>query len=265
MQSEQTRVDPGPSRIVPALLSAREVKELALARGADLVGIAPVERFENYPDGKRPEDLLPNAKSVIVVGVRVLPDTVRPNLLLSALHHITLNLYHNQVAYDVGRLLDDHGYRAVVVPHRIGNFDPDLRKSPDYMDIYPKLFALSTRHAAVEAGLGVFGKSRLLITPGFGPRQRVAAVVTDAELAPDPKITAQEAQKLCPPACRACIDACPGQALSDSGIAWQKCNEVIRPHNGLYGYSACSECMLSCPTGKRQRSATTRRQKEGEP
>lgn len=243
-------------------LAADEVKRVALAKGADLVGIASADRFRDYPEGKRPEDLLPTARSVIVVGVRVLPDTVRPNLLLSALHHITLNLYHNQVAYDVGRLLDDHGHRAVVVPHRIGNFDPDLRKSPDYMDIYPRLFTLSTRHAAVEAGLGIFGKSRLLITPGFGPRQRVAAVVTDAELAPDAKVTAEEARKLCPPACHACIDACPGQALSDGGIAWQKCNEVIRPHNGLYGYSACSECMLACPTGTRTGVAATNRPKE---
>lgn len=235
------------------LLDAAAVKHFASAKGADLVGIASVERFADYPEGRRPQDLLPEAKSVIVVGVRVLPDTVRPNLLLSALHHITLNLYHNQLAYDVGRMLDDHGYRAAVVPHRIGNFDPDLRKSPDYMEIYPKLFCLSTRHAAVEAGLGIFGKSRLLITPRFGPRQRVAAVVTDAPLAPDSKIKPEEALKICPPACTACIKACPGKALSPSGIVWEKCNEVIRPHNGMYGYSACSECMLSCPTGKIRR------------
>ncbi|HEY6837214.1 MAG TPA: hypothetical protein VI389_00590 [Geobacteraceae bacterium] len=235
------------------VLDSREVKRVAHAKGADLVGIASVDRFADYPEEKRPESLLPGAKSVIVVGVRVLPDTVRPNLLLSALHHITLNLYHNQVAYDVGRLLDDHGFRAVVVPHRIGNFDPDLRKSPDYMDIYPKLFGVSTRHAAVEAGLGIFGKSRLLVTPRFGPLQRVAVVVTDAELAPDAKVGDEESRRLCPPGCTACIDACPGKALSHDGIAWEKCNEVIRPHNGMYGYSACSQCMLSCPTGQKQR------------
>lgn len=230
-------------------LDAGTIKQLALSRGADLVGIAPVERFAGYPEGRHPQDLLPQARSVIVVGVRVLADTVKPNLLLSALHHITLNLYHNQIAYDVGRLLDDHGYRAAVVPHRIGNFDPDLRKSPDYMNIYPKLFCVSTRHAAVEAGLGIFGKSRLLLTPRFGPRQRLAAIVTDAQLTPDAKLTVAEGRRLCPPGCSACIDACPGQAISADGLAWEKCNEIIRPHNGQYGYSACSECMTSCPIG----------------
>lgn len=233
------------------VLDSAEVKRFAVEKGADLIGIASVDRFGKYPADRRPEQLLPQAKSVIVVGVRVLADTVRQNLLLSALHHITLNIHHNQIAYDIGRLLDDHGHRAVVVPHRIGNLDPDLRKSPDYMEIYPKLFGISTRHAAVEAGLGVFGKSRLLLTPRFGPRQRLAAVVTDAELAPDPKLTHEEADQLCPPHCKACFSACPGAALSPDGIDWKRCNDVVRPHNGQYGYSACSECMLSCPAGSK--------------
>ncbi|NJD54258.1 MAG: epoxyqueuosine reductase [Candidatus Methanoperedens sp.] len=232
-------------------ISSGTIKKTAKNAGADLTGIASIDRFEKYPEEKRPENLLPGARSVIVVGVRVLPDTIRPNLLLSALHHITLNMYHNRIAYDIGRLLDDHGYSAVVVPHRIGNFDPELRKSGDYMNIYPKLFGISTRHAAVEAGLGILGKSRLLITPRFGPRQRVAAVITDAILDPDKKITKNEAEKLCPPSCQACIKACPGKALSDEGIAWEKCNDVIKPHNSMYGYSACSQCMIACPAGKK--------------
>jgi hypothetical protein len=106
--------------------------------------------------------------------------------------------YHNQVAHDVGRLLDDRGCRAVVAPHRIGNFDPELRKSQDYMNIYPKLFGISTRHAAVEAGHGLFGKSRLLVSPHFGPLQRVAAVVTDAVLEPDEKITVRRQKNFVP-------------------------------------------------------------------
>jgi epoxyqueuosine reductase QueG len=243
-------------------ISSDDIKRYAAEKGADLVGIASVDRFAGYPEGRRPQDLLPDAKSVVVVGVRVLADTVKPNLLLSALHHITLNLYHNQIAYDVGRLLDDHDFKAVVVPHRIGNMDPDLRKSPDYMNIYPRLFCVSTRHAAVEAGIGIFGKSRLLITPCFGPRQRLAAIVTDAELTPDEKITPEEAGRLCPPGCTACIDACPGRAISHDGLAWEKCNEVIRPHNGQYGYSACSECMSACPIGNNRMKRTVRLEKE---
>lgn len=231
-------------------ITSKSIKKVAIDAGADMAGIASAERFEKYSPDKRPHALLPEVRSVIVLGVRVLQDTVKQNLLLSALHHITLNMYHNQISYDIGRLLDDHGYRVVVIPHRIGNLDPDLRKSGDYMNIYPKLFGISTRHAAVEAGLGVLGKSRLLITPRFGPRQRIAAVITDAELKPDKKIMEKEAEKLCPPICQACINACPGKALSTQGIAWEKCNEVIKPQNSMYGYSACCECMIACPIGR---------------
>ena len=159
-------------RIGSGSATAGAIKRFARSCGADLVGIASVDRFAPYPEDRRPERLLPDAKSVIVVGVRVLRDTIRTNLLLSALHHITLNLYHNQIAYDIGRFLDDRGHGAVVVPHRIGNMDPDLRSSPDYMNTYPRLFVISTRHAALAAGLGILGKSRLLLTPRFGPHDR---------------------------------------------------------------------------------------------
>ena len=47
------------------------IKSKAISLGADVVGIAPVDRWDKYvPEGYRPYDLLPNAKSVIVVGAR---------------------------------------------------------------------------------------------------------------------------------------------------------------------------------------------------
>jgi epoxyqueuosine reductase QueG len=83
-------------------ISSGAVKSYALRNGADFVGIASIDRFKEYLAEKRPEHLLTSAKSVIVVGVRILSETIKPNLLLSALHHITLNIYHNHIAYEVG-------------------------------------------------------------------------------------------------------------------------------------------------------------------
>lgn len=45
-----------------------EVKQLILSNDIDLVGVAPVERFVNAPQGHKPEDLLPGARSVISLG-----------------------------------------------------------------------------------------------------------------------------------------------------------------------------------------------------
>ena len=48
-----------------------DIKALALKAGGDVVGIAPVERWDEYvPEGYRPGDILPGARSVVVVGVR---------------------------------------------------------------------------------------------------------------------------------------------------------------------------------------------------
>lgn len=50
---------------------ALEIKEFALASGADVVGIADPRAWdEHVPEGHRPDDILPGASSVVVVGSR---------------------------------------------------------------------------------------------------------------------------------------------------------------------------------------------------
>src|SRR3989442_9525452 len=52
----------------PSSLAAR-VKNAGLAAGARVVGIAAVEAFRaQVPEGYRPEDILPGARSVVVAG-----------------------------------------------------------------------------------------------------------------------------------------------------------------------------------------------------
>jgi hypothetical protein len=48
---------------------ANAVKDFARSRGADLVGIAPIERFAAAPDGHRPWDILGGAKSVVACAM----------------------------------------------------------------------------------------------------------------------------------------------------------------------------------------------------
>ena len=50
---------------------AQRIKQVALDTGADVVGIAAVGAWdEHVPENRRPADILPNAKSVVVVGRR---------------------------------------------------------------------------------------------------------------------------------------------------------------------------------------------------
>ena len=59
-----------PEQMGPGQYAGR-IKEFAMKAGADVVGIAPVERWDkDVPEGHRPVDVLPGAQSVIVVGAR---------------------------------------------------------------------------------------------------------------------------------------------------------------------------------------------------
>ncbi|GAG82303.1 unnamed protein product [marine sediment metagenome] len=67
----------------------QKVKAFALSKGADLVGVAPVERWKKAPLELSPQGLMPGSKSVFVVGI---PDSafLYP-LCLFFIHNTKLN------------------------------------------------------------------------------------------------------------------------------------------------------------------------------
>ena len=50
------------------MLDSKRIKEIMFALGADLCGIASIDRFDNAPKGYHPLDVLPTCKSVISFG-----------------------------------------------------------------------------------------------------------------------------------------------------------------------------------------------------
>ncbi len=115
---------------------------------------------------------------------------------------------------------------------------------------------LVDRAAAVRAGLGWWGKSTMVLTPGLGPWFLIGSVVTDAPLA-----TSDPMERTCG-TCQACLPACPTGALVAPGVldarlclaAVAQSPGVIardlRPMMGdrVYG---CDECLVACPPGGR--------------
>lgn len=49
-----------------------KIENVMFAAGCDMVGVANVERFTGAPEGRRPTDILPTARSVIVGAVHIL-------------------------------------------------------------------------------------------------------------------------------------------------------------------------------------------------
>ena len=52
------------------MLDSKRIKEIMYALGADLCGIASIDRLDNAPKGYHPLDVLPTCKSVISFGCR---------------------------------------------------------------------------------------------------------------------------------------------------------------------------------------------------
>jgi len=93
---------------------------------------------------------------------------------------------------------------------------------------------LSLRHAAVAAGLGVFGRHNLVIHPRFGSRLSFTGLLTELPLASDPPVR----EELCDN-CNLCVEACPGRALDvENRTDDMKCLRASQPFGigSAFGY-----------------------------
>jgi epoxyqueuosine reductase QueG len=192
----------------------KEVKEFAIHQlGADIVGVGGADRFVDAPTGHHPDELLPGAKSVIVIAIRLLNSTfLSTNPRIYVQRYWQLRERFQDAGYEICRFLEDRGHFAINFPSTAPQDSGPVGKM---------LFAdFSHRHAAQLAGIGQIGLNQLLITPQYGPRVWLMSVITTADLAPDPLM----AEDICPgEECNVCVEKCPQNALSSEGIDRKKC------------------------------------------
>jgi hypothetical protein len=88
----------------------RKISEAARFFGADMVGIASVERFEKAPKGFHPKDLMSNAKSVLIMG-KYFPLGVLKGNSKAAVTRVyeTLFIALDQCAYRLSTLIENQG------------------------------------------------------------------------------------------------------------------------------------------------------------
>lgn len=215
-------------------LTAVAVKARASELGADLVGIAAGAALDRHPpDPGRPQTprriTAEDGRSVIVLARRLLTGTNRlrgaddrhkqyaTELVLSDLEDIQLKLVY---------FLEDHGHPSITVPPV--HFDPR-----QYDPAGDTRAPLSLAHAAVEAGLGTLGLNLMLLTPEYGPRVLLGAVLTECLLEPDRPL----ATPLCRgEACGRCLLACPADAILQWKLDKSRCAPLASP----YGFSYLS-------------------------
>ena len=122
------------------------------------------------------------------------------------------------------------------------------------------------REAAARSGIAVYGKNTMAITRRHGSWVVLGVLVTDAELEPTHAAPEEPAWDACG-SCRACMDACPTDAIVDGGVldarrclsyhTQSRMDELPSPAelgDRVYG---CDICQDVCPwnTGADRRAA----------
>lgn len=213
------------------------IKEFALASGADLCGIAGVERFAAAPEGFRPTDIYADCRSVVVLA-KAMPKGlafVSPRIIYN--HAGDINVAElDRIVFSMAMEIERLGAIAVPLPSD-GPYDYWEN------DTMTGKGLLSMRHAAVQAGLGTLGKNTLLINKNYGNLLNIGAVLTNLELSSD-----ELSEELCIPGCRRCLDACPVHALDGSVANQQLCRTNTYGENERgFGVVNCNRCRMACP------------------
>jgi epoxyqueuosine reductase len=126
---------------------------------------------------------------------------------------------------------------------------------------------LVDRAAAVRAGIGWWGKSTMVLTPGAGPWILIGSVITDADLP-----VGAPMRRNCG-TCDACIPACPTGAIVAPGVLdARRCLAAVFQSRGdipidlreaaggrIYG---CDDCLTACPPGSRALESLTPKRKD---
>ena len=197
------------------MLTAKMVKEYAKECGADLVGIGAMSRFEGAPLQSDPRYIFPEAKSIIGLGFRVHRGLYRGIeegtwfAGLPSMGYANINdVFAPIVLRDLGSFIEDHGHEAVLFQNTAVRYGCakgiPVREGLPKPDVF-----LHFRIAAYICGMGEIGWSKVFLTPEFGPRQRFAFILTDADLEPDPLV---KPGTLCD-RCKKCVKDCPGRAI----------------------------------------------------
>jgi epoxyqueuosine reductase QueG len=207
----------------------------------ELLGVASVETSGSKALKERAASLLPNVRSVVAFGketYKEVIDLLRPSKEVGEAAHGDLYEPHieyingrlTRAVYELANIFRQDGYRSLPLPARGCPFDTRFLKA-----------IFSYRHAAELAGLGTIGRHSLLITPEYGPRVRLACLLTEAPV----ESSSLKNEDYCD-SCDACIRECPANALQVPGEneAYSINKHACRAYRqaGL----TCSMCIKAC-------------------
>lgn len=227
---------------------SREIIEKALEFGADLAGIARVEDLKKSPSHmiseKMPQDNNVASKQVEgrKQGVVEWPEGGKSALVIAVAHppekpeldwwvlggkSAAGNTEGNRILMRIVKkvaewLEQEKSVRSFKLPYHI-----------EHGGIYMK-------DTAVMAGLGCIGKNNILVTPQYGPRQRLRIVLLDMDLPATGPIDFDPCLDCHMP----CRSACPVNAFSETIYTEEEYGVWPLPgRTGVYSRPRCHEQM----------------------
>lgn len=217
------------------MLTAEYIKKKAIEYGATVCRIG---RVYDEPDiQKDPRMILPAAKCIIGFGFAV------PRGLYNAMErgsqyytYVTEGVkyideeFAEIFLFKIGNIIENEGYDACLqrsVPNLKAKGDKTT--NPEVVDTFELIsdpvapgkpapdVIIDFGKAARACGIGEPGLNGKIIAKDHGPYMRYAFIITDAPLECDEPLD----ETLCD-GCGECIKACPGNAISESGLdTWQ--------------------------------------------
>lgn len=271
-----------------AMLDTRAIKEQAYALGFDTVRITSADAFpevkrvikeriaQGLMDGLpwftaeradiscRPDALLPEARSIIALGMTYL--TKQPEAALASEQQS--EIAENEVAHQPGprgriaRYAWGDDYHEIIKPklQQFASWLQEYARAELEDGLESRLFVdtgrIVDRAVAQRAGLGWYGKNTNILTKGWGSWLFLAEIVTNLVLAED------EAVKTNCGSCEICLHACPTNALPSAyELDNRRCISYLtielrgsiplelRPLMGDFIFG-CDICQEVCPVNK---------------
>jgi epoxyqueuosine reductase len=253
----------------------KKINGIADSEDVHVIGTGSAAEMSSEPQGYRPEDLLPNAKSLVCFGIPIPSGVYLPNFNRIETVWRTQNLYYRRLdtlSARIAVLIEEYGDIAVPIygcmPLEL--IDKGKRGVTGY---------LNQLRMGVVTGIGKIGKNGLLINPRYGARLMLGGVVTSATL---PASNRAEIDKFdCPQDCQICQDVCPKQAISAKKrkVKNLKCLlytsrkpmlptlrflllRLIKPREAVllmnqttfdeHTLHVCQKCIIACPCGSLQ-------------
>jgi epoxyqueuosine reductase QueG len=219
----------------------RFIEEMKNKLEVDLLGAVAISDSTPALLKEQVRALLPGAKSVFVFAKEMYKEIVAllgPSKEVGAAergdlfgpHGDYLNSRLTKAVYDLAGFFRKEGYKSLPLPAAGTPVDQRYLKA-----------IFSFKDAAREAGMGSIGRHGLLITPQYGPRVRLACLLTDAKIEPFSKTKKNYCVH-----CDACLRACPAQVLQPpkKGEPYAMNKFACRTYRqaGL----TCSVCLKAC-------------------